>query len=550
MNVTRIAAALAAVLAAAPASAATPFNFNRLWTFNHGTNPGSTVGGVAEILAFDNMSQNLWVVGAGSTASGIDVLDLGGNRVNSISLGGVNSVDIRNGVAAVAAAAAVKTDNGTVSFFDTSTFASLATVSVGANPDNVVWAGSKVLVANEGEPNSYNQPDSVDPVGSVGIIDTANGFNYVEAGFSAFNGQAAALKAAGVRLNGPNATVAQDLEPEYIAVSADGTTAFATLQEANSIAIVDIASATVTNIVSMGLKDHSTNNTGYFINGVEVGNKLDASDRDGPGKNPLNFNLQNWNVKGLYMPDAITSFTQGGQQFYVTANEGDGRDYDGFLDEIRIGQVRAGNSKNPEGFTIDPALEAEMVAAHGADWQTNNDKLQRLLATTTSDVNGDGTFDELQVYGARSFSILDANGNIVFDSGDFLETIIASDFPDLWADGRSDNKGPEPESVVIGEVAGATLLFLGLERSNAIAVFDLTSLADIRFVDMLFTAGDISPEGLSFFTDANGMSYLAVSSEGSGTTTLYSVNPVPVPAAAWLFGSALAGLAARARRRA
>ena len=31
--------------------------------------------------------------------------------------------------------------------------------------------GKYLLVANEGEPNSYNQPDSVDPEGSVSIID-------------------------------------------------------------------------------------------------------------------------------------------------------------------------------------------------------------------------------------------------------------------------------------------------------------------------------------------------------------------------------------------
>jgi 3-phytase len=546
-SLTRFATALAASLLAAPASANLDFQFDRRWTFDHLNTSGSRTGGGAEIVAFDSVTQRLWVVGSDGARpspvglNGIDVLDLSGRLVNAIdttSIGGVNSVAMRNGVAAVAFTAPVKTNPGLVRFFDTGSFAGIRDVTVGANPDNVVWTpDGRVLVANEGEPNSYRQANSVDPVGSVGIIDTTGGFAYTVAGFDAFNGQAASLRAAGVRLNGPNASVAQDLEPEHLAVSADGRTAFATLQEANAIAIVDIASGTVTGIVPMGAKDHSRNDTGFFIDGVQVGNRLDASDRDGPGNDRRNFNLQNWRVEGLYMPDGIAGFTQGGRQFFVTANEGDGRDYTGFLDEVRVGNA-----------TIDPTLNSALSAAHGTDWQTNNDKLNRLLVTTSGDTDGDGDLDRLQAYGARSFSILDDQGRIVFDSGDFLETVIASRFPTLWDDLRSDNKGPEPEAAVIGELAGSTLLFLGLERANAIAVFDLTNLTAIRFLDMLFTPGDVGPEGLAFFTDANGAGYLAVSNETSGRTTLYGVAPIPVPAAGWLLASALTGLIASRRQ--
>ena len=159
----------------------------------------------------------------------------------------------------------------------------------------------------------------------------------------------------------------------------------------------------------------------------------------------------------------------------------------------------------------------------------------------------DGDLDQLLAYGGRSFSILDANGNLVFDSGDQLEQIVFQQFPQLWDDGRSDNKGPEPEAVAIGEIGGSTLMFLGLERSNAVMVWDLTDLSNVSFIDMLFTAGDVGPEGLSFFT-AGGLGWLAVANEVSGTTSLYSVQPVPVPAAAWLFGSAIAALGWRRRK--
>ena len=134
-------------------------------------------------------------------------------------------------------------------------------------------------------------------------------------------------------------TAAQDIEPEYITVSADGTKALATLQEANSIAIVDIATASVLGIQPLGLKNHNL-----------PGNGLDVSDRDGAGNSALNGNIQNWDVQGMYMPDGIAAFTKNGQQYYATANEGDSRNDwgpGGVWDEVMLG---SGST------TIDPVL--------------------------------------------------------------------------------------------------------------------------------------------------------------------------------------------------
>ena len=239
------------------------------------------------------------------------------------------------------------------------------------------------------------------------------------------------------------------------------------------------------------------------------------------------------------MPDGIASFDKNGTQYYVTANEGDSReDWEGGEEEVRVGNA-----------VIDAVLNDAMTLAHGADWQTNNDKLSRLTVSTSGDLDGDGDLDQLQAFGGRSFSILDAAGNMVFDSGDQLEQIIATFYPQLWDDGRSDNKGPEPESAVIGNVNGRDLLFLGLERSNAIMTWDLTDLNNIQFLDIIFAAGNIGPEGLSFFSNAQG-SFLAVASEVSETTSLYKVSAVPVPGAVWLFGSALLGFFGVSRRKA
>jgi 3-phytase len=528
--------------------------FNWQWTYQHTGTAASQAQG-SEIVSFDSLTRRLWVVGTDANIanpvgrSGIDVLDLSGTLVNSINLqsvGGVNSVAIANGRAAVAITAPVKTNPGVVQFYNTSTLGNLGNVTVGANPDAVSFTpdGSKLLVANEGEPINYT--GAPDPVGSVSIID-ASTLVATTAGFASFDSQAAALRAAGVRLLDPTKlttvgytppTVAQDLEPEYIAVSKDGTTAAVTLQEANAVAFIDIATSTVASIKALGLKDHSL-----------PGNGLDVADRDGTGTAILNGQIQNWNVKGIYMPDGIASFTQGGQQFYVTANEGDSRaDWSGYRDEVRVGSA-----------AIDATLNTALSAAHGTDWKSNDDKLNRLTVSWSGDTDGDGDLDQLQAYGARSFSILDANGNMVFDSGDQLEQIIKAQFMPsatctlatpgcLWDDTRSDNKGPEPESAVIGQVGNDTLLFLGLERSNAIMVWNLNNVNAPSFVEMLYATGNVGPEGLSFFVDGD-YGYLAVSSEVSGSTALYrTAAPVPVPAAVWLLGSALGALGVARRR--
>ncbi|MDW8462068.1 MAG: choice-of-anchor I family protein [Geminocystis sp.] len=241
-------------------------------------NTGVFGQGAAEIPAYDPSTRRLFVVNAQAVT--VDVLDIS-NPANPIKIGEINasrqggvanSVAVNNGILAVALEASVKTNPGSVAFFQTnSDFSSgnvtpLKVVTVGAQPDMVTFTpdGKKVLTANEGEPNSYNRPDSVDPEGSISIIDISNGVvnaTVTTVNFNAFDSRKDELIARGVRIFGPNATVSQDLEPEYIAVSPDSKTAYVTLQENNAIAVVDIDRATVRDIIPLGFVDHSTTRT-------------------------------------------------------------------------------------------------------------------------------------------------------------------------------------------------------------------------------------------------------------------------------------------------
>lgn len=159
---------------------------------------------------------------------------------------GTNSVAIRNGIIAVALESDPPTEAGQVVFLNAEGDV-LAKVQVGALPDQLTFTldGTQVLVANEGEPE-----DGINPVGSISIIDLSGGVenltqkNVATEGFEVFNGRETELWAKGVRIF-PETQIAEDVEPEYIAVSPDGTTAFVTLQESKAFAVVNLASASV-----------------------------------------------------------------------------------------------------------------------------------------------------------------------------------------------------------------------------------------------------------------------------------------------------------------
>jgi len=421
---------------------------------------------------------------------------------------GINSIDVSaHNLIAVALQAARKTDNGSIVFL-TPAGKVIRTAEVGALPDMVTFTpdGRRLLVANEGEPDCYGT-GCTDPEGSISVVTVVPMRPQLPVTTIGFDDVSLPL---GVRVFGPGAGIAQDLEPEYIAVSADGRSAWVSLQENNAIAALDLDSNTVSEVFALGYKDHGVAGAG-----------LDASDRD--GRIDIRPRVR---VKGMYQPDALAAFTANGETFVLSANEGDARDYAGFAEEQRAGDLRT-----TLGYSDIPGI-------------ADNAQLRRLTITTKPPFGNDGN---LYAFGGRSISIWNgSNGTLLWDSGDTLELATAESAPAFFNsnndednfDNRSDNKGPEPEGVAIGNVGARRYAFVGLERIGGLAVFDLSDVASPAFVTHVnnrdFAAGnrrpapDSGPEIVRFVpADGSpaGEPLVVVANEVSGTVTLWRVTP-------------------------
>ncbi len=446
----------------------------------------------AEIAAYDPISKRLFVVNNESTPK-VDVLELTAypavtklQPIDLSILGGVaNSVAVYGGKLAIALEATNKQANGSVIVMNTSTLTSIKQITVGALPDMVTFSpdGNYIVTANEGEPNAAYTND---PVGSISIINVADNYSVKTLTFDSFAGSLPQLATGGFRIYGPNATFAQDVEPEYVAISPDSKKAWVTLQENNGIAEIDLISGTILSINPLGTKDFNL-----------ATNAIDPSDRDSK------ISLGVWPVKSFFLPDAIAHFSTNGTGYLITANEGDAREYTAFDEQVRIG-----------GLTLDAAI---FPNATNLKLPAN---LGRLRITRTAG-NTSGVYNALFGFGGRSFSIYEAaTGQRVYDSGKSLEErVIAAN---LYDDDRSDDKGVEPEGVTVGLINNKPIAFVGMERADAIGVYDVSNPTAPQFLQ-LFKTGD-APEGVLFVSaqnSPNGRSMLVVSSEGDGTVRIY-----------------------------
>jgi hypothetical protein len=487
--------------------------------------------GAVEIAAYDPRSRRAYLTFAARPK--VDVVDLS-DPLNPVLAATIDltpwgadahatSVSVHKGVLAVAVPQGEDdTAPGRALFFD-AFGALLSDVAVGALPDMITFTpnGRMVLTANEGQPNNDY---TFDPEGSVSAIDVRRGAvalsnaDVTTIGFSAFNGTTLDPS---IRIFGPGATVAQDLEPEYITVSGDSRIAWVTLQENNAIAVIDLKEKRVKILAGLGFKDHS-----------QTGRGLDGGRDDGANR------IATWPVRGMYQPDAIANFKHKNLTFLVTANEGDVREYDGLND--------AGEeSVEIEDIALDP-----VAFPNAATLKSRPNGIGRLKVTRfDGDTDGDGDHDVLYSFGARSFSIWSEDGRLVFDSGDALEQITAAAYPANFnasnanntRDDRSDDKGPEPEGVTVARLFGRPYLFVMLERIGGVVVYDLTDPGAPRFVQYINTrdfsaspntaaAGDLGPEAARVIdaeASPTGTPLLLVSNEVSGSLRLFEIRRAP-----------------------
>ncbi|MFT4870326.1 MAG: hypothetical protein ACI9F1_001069 [Colwellia sp.] len=474
-------------------------------------------------------------------------------------LGAVNSIAIKGDLLAIAVEGKLKQDNGAILFYSLNEVGEgsfIKAVEAGALPDMVTFTpdGIKVLVANEGEPNSDY---SNDPEGSISIISVVDVMpadvamtinlstdlifsddNIDPEDFDTDAKRLAILSKSGVKFAGPMGnTVAKDLEPEYITTSSDSKMAYVSLQENNAIGLINLEDLTI-EVKALGYKDW-----GKY--------QLDFSNKD---EVPEFKSIQG--LYGMYQPDTLASYTWNGATFIVSANEGDAREYDGFSEEVRVKDIIDTDELNQ---TLSTELQSQYDASGGKNY------LGRLKVTTAlGDADQNGEFEKLFAYGARSFSIWDKNANLVFDSGDdfgkISSAILGNNFNAAHTknkgDNRSDDKGGEPEAIDVGEIAGRTYAFIAQERAGDLFVYDITNPFNTAFVTHYnnrdFTvdyemdddladpcdtaegmdctkvnmAGDLGPESIKFISAADSPTntpLLIIGNEVSGTVTVYQI---------------------------
>jgi DNA-binding beta-propeller fold protein YncE len=259
---------------------------------------------------------------------------------------------------------------------------------------------------------------------------------------------------------------------------------------------------------------------------------FDASDKDDK------INIRNWPTFGMYQADAIASYYNG-QNYYLFANEGDARDYDEYSEEARV-----------KDLTLDPMFFGEIEELQ------KDENLGRLKTTTANgDIDGDGENEIIFSYGARSFSIFDEYGNLVYDSGNDFEVTTSEVYPDDFNstdnendsfDNRSDDKGPEPEGIVVGKINNDWYAFIGLERIGGVMVYEITDVYDVKYVtyfndrnfdyefdpdnvteEDMENIGEMAPEGLVFISAEDspiaGIPLLITSNEVSGSVGIWDL---------------------------
>ena len=503
--------------------------------------------GSAEIATFHAGSKRVFATnGVKNTIDIFDISDVSnpkkvgsvalspyGNDVTSVAAGKDVVVAVVNVADKFSATGVPTTTNGKIVVFDTNGTVLSSPDVLGVLPDSVSFApnGTTALVAIEAQPvcakddpataakEDTDYTKASDPVGGVTVVDLSNPSAPVLrfAGFDQFT--VSEMRAKGIAVSSVVNNVSKDFEPEFVS-AVDNNYAYVTIQEANAIGKLNIQSATFESI------------TRAFESRVARVAR-DTSDRDA-GAGPRTYT----NVVGASQPDAIAGFTVGAGQYFVTANEGDAREYTCLNDDLRASALKVDAKRFPDWKTLSGS------AALG----------RAKVNPTIGDKDGDGDIDTIHLRGSNSMTMY-RNGIAIWDSADLLDQIQTQAFGVANINGshslssdkstmnyvgqdRSDDKGAEPEGVAIGMVGDRRIAILGLERMTALAIFDITEPGNPVFqewLQMLPTkatpAKDVkywSPEGIVFVPankSPSGKALIITSYELSGSLSIHQIEP-------------------------
>jgi hypothetical protein len=503
--------------------------------------------GSHEIVTYHAGSKRIFATNG--VKNSIDIFDISDvanpKKVSSVSLApyGNDVTSVAAGKDVVVAAVLVTetfsatgvptTPNGKIVVFDTNGKVLSSADVLGVLPDAVTFApnGTTALVAIEASPvcakdnpataakEETDYTKASDPVGGVSVVDLSNPASPVLrfAGFDQFT--IAEMRAKGIAISSVVNNVSKDFEPEFV-TAVDNNYAYVTIQEANAIGKLNIETATFESI------------TRAFESKIAYVAR-DTSDRDS-GAGPRNYS----NVVGASQPDAIAGFKVGSGQYFVTANEGDAREYTCLNDDLRGSALKVDTRRFPDWKTLSGS------AALG----------RAKVNPNIGDKDGDGDIDTIHLRGSNSMTMY-RNGMPIWDSGELLDQIQTKAFGVANINGshslssdkstmnyvgqdRSDDKGTEPEGVAVGMVGDRRIAILGLERMTALAIFDITEPRNPVFqewLQMLPTkatpAKDVkhwSPEGIVFVPankSPSGRALIITSYELSGSLSIHQIEP-------------------------
>lgn len=409
-------------------------------------------------------------------------------------------------------------------------------ITAGPGPDMLAITKDckTVLVALEGEVYMDNGT-VIDPEGGVGLIRIENNMTYKILNFRYFNTRWSELESKGLHFvyRRDGNAFSNDVEPEYIAFNKKETKAYISLQENNAIAVLDLASERIEDIFPLGYKSWENS-------------RLDASNKDN------GINIKPWPVLGMYQPDAIQTMEWAGTSYLVTANEGDAKDFpdfNGFSETVRIKDIVL--SENSSVLTWAKEYNKSSIQ--------EKDMLGRLEVSSLLGMNTDGSYDTLYSFGGRSFSIWNLDTmDLVYDSGSQIEDLHQQYFANLFNanggksektvdktfDSRSDDKGPECESVHVAYIGNKVVIFVGSERPGSIAIFAIDNeVTEPKFQSLWIgieeTDGtweelynrrkisEIDPEDIKYIPPVHsptGDHMLIVAGTVSGTVSLFKIN--------------------------